>query len=248
MDRIELSEVELLEMNRCFHCDCSTYPICTWIGEPCKECFNTDSFTHYNPDVRPGLFQTRNTVNTEKRIIKNTKVSEIKTSNDGDCLYDCFARALNRYLRKGIANKEITIADMRMFVSRYQTPDMYNAYKTLAESSSDYECIAKTHSLRSFKNIIQQCGNNVGAEKCLWGDENTLNIFSEIYRIRVVVFNERGQLLQIIGTDELRHTILLRLNQQQKAEEHYTLMQFNNQTILQKHEWIWLKKYLHIQT
>lgn len=240
---MDLTESELLELRRCRHCDCSTYPICTWFGEPCRECFCPDSFTHYDSDAQhPGLFKTQMAAPSRKRTIVHYRVLEIATSNDGDCLYDCISRALNQYLDKGVAQQTISVIDLRTFISRFQTNETYAAYKTLAASSKDYECIAKTHSLRSFKNVVEQCGKDVGAPNCLWGDENTLNFFAEAYRIRFVVFNDQGQLLQILGAPDFRHTMLLRLNQ----DQHYTLLQFNHQSVLQQHEWMWLKKSLHI--
>ncbi len=243
MDQIQLSEVELLELRRCYHCDCASYPLCTWIGEPCKECFCTETFTHYDPDERhPGQFKTQNAHRPVKRALLHTRVSEIKTSEDGDCLYDCLALAFNRYLLQGVATQPITVSDLRIFASRCQTEATFAAYKVLAESTNDYECISKTRTLRGFKNIVQQCGSDVGSERCLWGDENTLTFFSESYRIRFVVFNERGQLIQIIGSLDYGHTILLRLNRKDVQSEHFTLLQFNNETILQQHEWFWLKR------
>ena len=244
MERIDISDYELSEIKKCHYCDCATYPICTWIGEPCKECFCANTFAHYEADNRhPGMFSSQ-TILSPKRLINNPRVIEIKTNPDGDCLYDCFARALNQYLEQ--SHKKITVSDLRMFVSRRQTQDTYTAYKTLAASSSDYGCISKTHSLRSFKNIVQLCGSNVGSDQCLWGDENTLNFLSESYCIRIVVFNEKGKLIQIIGSPDLQHTLLLRLNRKEASSEHFTLLQFNNQSILQQHEWFWLKKHLHI--
>jgi hypothetical protein len=257
MNGVKINEQDLLELCRCYKCDCATYPVCTWLGEPCSLCFNVNTFTHYDSDsAKPSLFKNNADHQREqqreqqltildKRPLVKTRIQEIKTDGNGDCLYECIALALNRYLSDGVAREKITVADLRFFVSQRQTNATYEAYKNLA-ATGDYECLSKVRNIRGFKNVIQQCGGNVGPENCLWGDENTIGVFADAYRMRFVVFDERGALLQMIGEPEYVHTILLRLNRIRVGEEHFTLLQFNDQTVLKQHEWLWLKKSLRI--
>lgn len=255
MDQINISQNDLLELCRCWKCDCTTYPICTWIGSPCKECFNVHTFCHFDADKQVSKFkntladqheQQRRIASSEPRPLLKTRIEEIKTDPLGDCLYECITRALNRYLGP-VAMANITIADLRFFASTMQTEETYQAYKNVAAASDDsYGCVAKTRGLRAFKNVVQLSGNEVGPENCLWGDENTITIFSDAFRLRFVIFDQRGQMIQLIGQQEYAHTILLRLNRLRPGEEHFTLLQFNNETILKQHEWAWLKKNLHL--
>jgi len=257
MNGVKINDQDLLELCRCYKCDCATYPVCTWLGEPCSLCFNVNTFAHFDADAsKPSLFknganhqreQQREQQLTlmDKRPLVKTSIQEIKTDGNGDCLYECIALALNHYLSPHVAREKITVGDLRFFVSQRQTDATYEAYKNLAVTG-DYECLAKVRNIRGFKNVVQQCGSEVGPEHCLWGDENTLGIFSDAYRLRFVVFNERGALLQMVGVPEYAHTILLRLNRVRVGEEHFTLLQFNGHTILKQHEWLWLKKSLSI--
>jgi hypothetical protein len=258
MDRIKINEHDVLELCRCYKCDCSTYPICTWLGEPCKLCFDIETFSHFDADQgKPGLFlnglehqharlRHHQLTIVNRRPLVKTRIQEIKTDGNGDCLYECIALALNRYISSTVSLQKIAIADLRFLVSQLQTNETYEAYKTLA-STGEYDCLAKVRNIRGFKNVIQDCGAVVGPENCLWGDENTLGIFSNAFHLRFVVFDEHGKLLQVVGQQEYGHTILLRLNRVRAGEEHFTLLQFNGETIIKQHEWLWLKKSLGLK-
>lgn len=248
---MQIADEELLELSRCYKCNCNSYPICTWYGEPCGECFDVGSFHHQSPDNRLGIFIKRGqlgrapptALHTQAdRPLTNTKVAEVKTDASGDCLYDCIAKAFNRYLNAHVSTSPITISDLRHFASRKQNQAMFDAYRSVGH----YECLAKVHTLRGFRNVMQQSGSDVGVENCLWGDENTLQIFSDAFHLRIVVFNERGKMIQFIGQEDYSHTLLLRLNRRKAGNEHYTLLEFNDQTILTQNEWFWLKKHLHL--
>lgn len=254
-NEINISDAEWLELSRCYRCNCATYPVCTWLGEPCNECFSALEFQHLAP-AEPGCFSTppHSAASPPPRGLTHTRIEEVGTSGNGDCLYDCVAKALNHYIPlQRVATQHISIGDLRQFVSRRQTPATFDAYKVAAVGDADgsYECLSKVKTLRGFKNCIQHCGSDVGAQKCLWGDENTLNIISSAFRLRFAVFDERGALLQSVngeGAAAPKHTVLLRLNRSVDGEEHFSLLTFNRQTVLQSGEWAWLKKTLKLSS
>lgn len=137
---------------------------------------------------------------------------------------------------------------MRRAAARYQTQHTFTAYQALAADQPEYRCISKSRTLRGFKNVMQRCGEDVGPEHCLWGDENTLNVFSKLFQLRFVVFNDKGQLVQRVqDAVRVNHTVLLRLNRSRPGEEHFSLLRFNGETILQDHEWNWLKNRLNLK-
>lgn len=243
---IPISADELEEICRCYHCDCSTYPVCTWQGEPCAECFHTETMTHLDPqDSSPGKYHKKRGGNNQQiipRPLTKTYIEEIFTRPNGDCLYECIALALNEYLDDRRATYRITVDDLRAYVSRCQTNQTFEAYQALARHQSEYRALVNVRSLRGLKNVIRQTGTTVGPEHCLWGDENCLNIFSEGYKLRFAVFDEKGVLVQTIGNERYPHTILLRHNRSHAGEEHFTLLKFNDQTVLQRNEWNWLEK------
>ena len=245
--QIHISSQEMAELCRCYRCDCTTYPVCTWLGEPCEECFDVVKFLHYEPDVsKPGQHnkEIHESSPTEPRPLVRTLIEEIKTQPSGDCLYEAIVHALNHYVRSGTM---ITIQDLRDAASRYQTQHTFEAYQVLAEDQPEYRCVSRSRTLRGFKNIMQRTGETVGPEHCLWGDENTLGIFSKLLKMKFAVFNDKGQFRQTIQAERgSKHTILLRLNFSRPGEEHFTLLRFNGETVLQEHEWNWLKNRLKI--
>jgi hypothetical protein len=252
MERVVIHDAQKLELQRCFKCDCRTYPICTWFGEPCKECFQPASFRHKRScGDRPGLFEngpSASDARTEDRPLIHTRVTEIRTSANGDCFYDCIAKALNRYLNKSVATAEIGTAELRYFASRQQTQATFEAYRTASLANEDeYKCVARARNLRAFRNAMQQTGDEVGVENCLWGDENALQIVSDAFHLRILVFDQRGQMIQVIGQEGFKHTLLLRLNRNKTGQEHFTLLAFNEQTVLVPNEWTWLKKHLKMK-
>lgn len=249
--QISISDAELLELRRCYRCNCATYPICTWLGEPCEYCYCACNFCHLDPDpASPGLFKpaTSSTPKNPPRFMRSMTIREVSTDGNGDCLYECISKALNRYVNTSIATDPISVSALRNFVSRKQTNENFEAYKHTARASSNYDCLSRVHTLRGFKNIMQQCGSDVGPDSCLWGDENTLDVVSSAFCLNFVVFDEKGRLVQFIESPESpAHTILLRHYRHNDGEEHFTLLEFNEQTVLQKHEWTWLKKKLGVR-
>ena len=243
--QICISDAEMAELCRCYRCNCKTYPICTWLGEPCNDCFDVELLQHYHPTLdRPGEHQRVLETNNEQRPLVRTFIEQIKTQPNGDCLYEAIAHALNHYVRSGVS---ITIEDLRAAASRFQSNDTFTAYQVLAADQPEYRCISQARTLRGFKNIMQRCGEEVGPEHCLWGDENTLNIFSQLFKVRFAVFNDKGQLVQRVQAQRnIKHTILLRLNSSRPGEEHFSLLRFNGETILQAHEWNWLQNRLKL--
>lgn len=227
---------EVAELNRCYRCDCKTRStrVCTWQGEPCKECFSFVTYQHFLPNpAEPGLYVKVERPLVNRAIPRSLQISEIPTDGNGDCLYDCIARAL------GTDTEWVPIADLRSFVARKQTTDNFSAYKTLASQSEEYSVLSRVRSLRGFQNVIRRCGSDVGPEECLWGDENVLNIISTAYKVRFAVFDDRGKIIQIIMPEETigePHTILIRLSRRVKQSEHYTLLSLNGQTLLQPSE------------
>lgn len=240
---------EIAEINKCFQCDCETIAagICTWQGEPCLECFDVATYCHLqsNPN-RPGLFE-RNSANHQNYSPENRpqkgSIKEIMTDGNGDCLYECIARALST-----TGTSRITISELRAFVSRNQTEDTFNAYKIVAkhDEQGSYNCLKKVRTLRGLKNVIQRCGAHVGAENCLWGDENALHILSNGYRLRFAIFDNTGKIVQLVEPTQhnASRTVLLRLHRQIKNCEHFNLLTFNDHTLLHNYEWNVLKQLL----
>lgn len=233
---------EVQELTKCFYCDCATartsHGVCTWHGEPCKECFDIKTYQHLTPDAdHPGLFKPVNTNNTRLRQIEYPRIAEIQTDPNGDCLYDCLSKALGG----------IPIEALRAFVARSQTQSTFEAYKTIAKHSEGYEVLHRVKTLRGLKNTMQRCGATVGSSDCLWGDENALHILSNGYLLRFAVFDTSGKLIQKVEPDLPNvRTILLRLNRMRQGSEHFTLLTFNRQTLLQSHEWTWLCNQLQL--
>mgnify|MGYP001073990057 CR=1 FL=1 len=239
------SNDELKDLYKCFFCDCKTLScgICTWQGEPCKECFDKDIFQHraYDPN-NPGKY-LRNNSSSSPREVMYPKMSEIQTNGNGDCLYESISKAL--VLNYGYHNTMVSIDMLRNYVSRLQNMANFEAYKVTYGGDG---CMKDIRTLRAFKNLVQYNGEQVGPDKCLWGDENVLNIISNGYLIRFVVFDHSGEMIQTIKPDnsQAARTILLRLNRQLRNCEHFNLLTFNKQTLLQEQEWNALKQILKI--
>jgi hypothetical protein len=175
----------------------------------------------------------------------DNRIEEIATDGNGDCLYECISRALS-----GGKTPGVTIAALRAFVARSQTDDTYTAYRVVSrqDDGAGYDCIKKVRSLRGLKNTIQLCGAQVGADKCLWGDENAIHIIANGYRLRFAIFDNSGRIVQIVEPEETPpktpKTVLLRLHRQISHCEHFNLLTFNNHTLLDQHEWDWLYRRL----
>jgi hypothetical protein len=73
---------------------------------------------------------------------------------------------------------------------------------------------------------------------------------SNTFRIGVFVFNEKGKLIQSISPDEYKAVrwMLIRLNGSQPGNEHYDLLQFNNNSLLTHPELKVLKEILSSST
>jgi len=244
---IKVSDAEIAELCRCYRCDCKTYPICTWFGEPCAECFDVAKLKHHKPNMnRPGEHAPEIEEEEAIRSLVRTYIEEVRTQPSGDCLYEAIAHALNHYVR---SNVWITTHDLREAASRYQSAETFSAYQALATDQPEYRCISKARTVRGFKNIMKRCGDEVGPEHCLWGDENTLEVFSRLFKVKFAVFNDKGQLVQRVAASvfpRIKHTILLRLNQSRPGEEHFSLLRFNGETILQPNEWNWIQNRLNL--
>lgn len=245
---ISISPNELAELTRCYRCDCMTGPMCTWQGEPCTECFDLSSYCHKNPDPRePGKHVREHVAELQPEVpIVDARIKIIPTKPTGDCLYECIVIALNALVLRNIAHTRITIDDLRSLVSRKQTEDSFHAYRALSHDQPEYLCLQQTKTLRAFQNIVRVCGRDVGAEHCLWGDENSIHVIANTYRLRIAVFNEKGKLAQFVKPESHTpaRTIVLRLNRSSPGEEHFELMQFNRHTLLYESEWRWLCKRL----
>jgi hypothetical protein len=192
----------------------------------------------------------------------------VRSPPDGDCMYMCISNALDQ---------RVSVKDLRRLVSRKQTKEMYNTYMDLydmtnMELSSVDTCddargdtiddIAQTlpefctlehiKSFDQFRHFIQLCGSEVGADKCMWGDENALKICSDEFGFTFAIFNEKGSIIQKIkpttpaispaGQNMHERIVLLRLNGGSKGQEHYDLLKFNGDCILTIDKWEYLIK------
>ena len=182
------SNDNLKELYKCHVCDCETKRcgICTWQGQICAECFDVTTYCHRRHDVgRQGTFVKDEQPNeVDVREITYPRISEITTEGNGDCLYDSLAKGL--VSDHTIHSPVLTVELLRLFVSRMQTQNNFAAYKAAYE-------LKEIHTLRSFKNTLQRCGEKVGPDKCLWGDENTIGIVANDYRLRFVIFDQAGK-------------------------------------------------------
>ncbi len=247
--QIQIDPDELIELQRCHNCDCETYPICTNNGEPCDECFNLIHYVHNDVSNILGLFKKQQQQQVQERSLKNCCIKEIPTNGDGDCLYESFSMGLNKYLTQSpVATKLIEISDLRFLVSKKQTETTFQTYKQL-QDQQEYASLNNIRTLRGFKNLIQISGAEVGSDKCLWGDENSIEILSNTFKLKIAIFDEKGKLIQIINQHQtnFNHIMLLRLNRTYENHEHFTLLEFNDETILKQNEWIYLKKRLGIR-
>lgn len=229
---IKVTDVKHLkrEIYKCYNCDCETFPYCIATGKDCEfcdVCFDSKKFRHRMPDIKnPGLFLKDQLVPEKKVSVTHKKITIVRMPSDGDCLYNTFVKALDC---------GVTVEDLRYLVSRCQTHESYAAYKYLADSGvSEFKPVRATKTLREFKNIIQYTGQRVGAEGCVWGDENAIRVLSNTFRLGILVFNEKGKLTQSIKPEEYkpRRWMLIRLNGAHPGNEHYDLLQFNRKSLL----------------
>ena len=229
------------ELRYCYKCDCETYPYCSIDGHPCPECFDLYSFSHKSCDKHKlGMFIKTQSSRLQKQIkIVDPYIQIIATDPNGDCLYKCLSEA---FLGK------ISVKNFRNLVAQNQSIDTFQAYKTLAENRPEYSCVKAARTLRQFKNLIQRLGRDIGVNQCLWGDENALQIISNVWHISFKIFNEKGYQIQSIIPEhkQVSRIVLLRLNQSEgEGVEHYSLMFYNNHTVLTQFEWKHIKYLLN---
>lgn len=262
---------EFTELLKCYQCDCTTAPFCTIAGELCHECFDYTHFVHKKPREKfPGTFSPYTEcphTGAGNTTTEGARFYVVRSPSDGDCLYHCVCNALNALntltvsaaLNASTGSKitttsKFTVEMLRRLVSRRQTEHTYNMYMTLADTTDEYANLREIQSFSQFRQFIRQCGSTVGAEECLWGDENALQIFSNEYGLTFVVFNEKGNVIQKVLPDLLNESndapteihcpryVLLRLNEGKKGQEHFDLLQFNGASILNQNLWEYLQK------
>lgn len=254
------------ELYKCYKCNCDTFPICICIGntsELCNECFDIENFNHKLPcKSSPGKFQISSTLTNESKIastpdsgkssrtststplgsstVKNPSINVINMPRDGDCLYKAFSTAFNN---------GVSVENLRFLVSKKQSIESFKSYKTLADwKMSEYSAIKGAKTLREFKNVIQYPGYKVGPEHCVWGDENTMRIISNAFRLGILIFNEKNVLVQTIVPEfnnQTKRYILLRLNTMYPGNEHYDLLIFNRHPLINYFELSNLKEILN---
>lgn len=261
---------EFTELLKCYQCDCTTAPFCTIAGELCHECFDYTHFVHKKPREKfPGTFspytECPHSDGTASTTTEGARFYVVRSPSDGDCLYHCVCNALTASnastgskitTTSKITTCKFTVEMLRRLVSRRQTEHTYNMYMTLADTTDEYANLRDIQSFSQFRQFIRRCGSTVGAEECLWGDENALQIFSNEYGITFVVFNEKGNVIQKVLPDLLNEStvrlstaeihcpryVLLRLNDGKKGQEHFDLLQFNGASILNQKLWEYLQK------
>lgn len=217
------------ELYKCYKCDCATFPVCVDVlgcGDLCNECFDIAKYNHKLPcRSQPGRFKIAD-LPQPQQIIKKASIKVSKMPPDGDCLYN----AVREALKNGI-----TVDDLRYLVSKKQSIESFRAYRTLAEwKMAEFSAIKGAKTLREFKNVIQKSGRRVGASRCVWGDENAMRILANAFHIGLLIFNEKGALIQTIKPEfsTAKRFVLLRLNNTYPGNEHYDLLIFNNHKLL----------------
>lgn len=243
---IKINELQDLkrELYKCYKCNCNTFPMCVEIGcssELCDECFDLENYTHKLPcKSNPGRFQFSDKPPHSIKPPSKPTISVINMPSDGDCLYRAFSTSFNN---------GITVDDLRYLVSRKQSVESFQAYKTLADwKMSEYSAIKGAKTLREFKNVIQYPGSKVGPQHCVWGDENAMRIISNAYRLGILIFNEKGSLIQTIKPEFNRTSkryVLLRLNSRFQNNEHYDLLVFGGHALITYNELSKLKEILN---
>lgn len=230
------------ELYKCHKCNCDTFPMCIDVGgcgELCDDCFDVNRYQHKEVCTsKPGRFKSLNTP-THTIKVKSASINIINMPKDGDCLYNAF--------RKAFSNG-ITVEHLRYLVSKKQSIESFRAYKTLADwKMAEFNAIKGAKTLREFKNVIQRSGEKVGANHCVWGDENSMRIMCNAFYIGVLIFNEKGTLIQTIKPEfhPPKRFILLRLNSTYPGNEHYDLLVFNNHSLITYTELSGLKALLN---
>lgn len=232
------------DLRKCYACNCSTAPLCTVNGEVCNECFDIYRFKHkqfnrsnlvcigFLKDYVEDESEPVSPTNAKMYIPKNPKVQVIEVPGDGDCLYKCVEMALP-------GDAQITVTDLRALVANSQTQETFDNYKEV------YPPLAKLKTLQSFRNFIKRCGAKVGPDKCLWGDENALQIISNEYILHFAIFSAGGGLIQLVEPEldtsvpssYMKRYVLLLLDNRNDTNEHYYLLKFDNKRLISEPVW-----------
>lgn len=231
-----------LELWKCYMCDCERYPFCNVMGEVCQYCFDIQHFEHKIPIKEiPGKFHKKkcgpHCQKSASYTPKNPKFKLISSKGNGDCLYESVENAFN---------SSFTIEDLRNFVSFKQNPDTFDAYKNIGEYKMLLENAEDYH---DFRHLLQKTGAEHGITDCVWGDENTLYYLSNELGVTFVIFNQKGSLLQKIEPEHefcKRRYITLHLNNEDSGREHYDLLVFDENKILNEAMWQSLLKMFKI--
>ena len=236
-----MSDNNTLELWKCAMCDCERYPYCNVLGKICENCFDINHFEHKIPmkEICGKFIKKKCSNHCMKTPIykaKSPKFTIILSKGNGDCLYECVENSFDHC---------ITIDDLRTFVAYQQNEDTYSAYREINE----HEIIKDAKNFHDFRHIMQRTGAEFGASGCMWGDENTLYYLSNEYLITFVIFNQKGNLLQKITPQTQvckNRYITLHLNNQDVGREHYDLLVFDGNKILDEAMWQTLLKTVNI--
>lgn len=205
----------LSELVKCFNCNCQTKPICTINGTVCKECMDNHSMLHRLPEYQNYGKFSNSTINDQSLTSTQTGIEIVPSEKNGDCLFECFHNALG-----------VEIHDLRYLFAIKQTLTTFEVCKELKFIDPIF-----VTSLDEFRVYLLRQGRIHGSDKCRWGDENALHIFSDEYRINIVIYNiKTHQFIQSISPseDRIKQAYLL-LN---LCDEHYELIRFNGKSVV----------------
>lgn len=240
---LALADEELREIYACRTCDCRTYPVCHVDGAPCDECFCVRHFHHRTPDT-PALFRACELKEAfdDAAPLTASYVRVVRTAPNGDCLYECFSRALaGPFGGSGVrCVARPSIAALRRMVASRQTDATFGAYTALRDQPEYRAALRHVRTLRQLRDAIQRPGTECTAPtECVWGDENALNAFANAWRVRVCVYNEKGRRVEnLVPPLGYTYTLVLRLDQ---GSAHYDLCTFNEHTLLCPNEVQWIE-------
>ena len=241
------------ELLKCFKCNCETKPFCSVNGRPCDKCIDICTLVHYQPrEILPGTHikkkckhsssasASRKTFPFDTISVGGKGLIVIKTKGNGDCLYESLSKAFGGLL---------TIEDLRALVSNNQTEAMYDNYMDLSDQNIFGKQLDTIESFAQFRHYIQKCGydDSCGGSSgnVMWGDENAIQIISNVWLLTFIVFNEKGNIIQrvepaktgVCGRGCCPRYVLLRLNGHSPGQEHFDLLQFNGRTLLCEDDW-----------
>ena len=231
------------QLKICFLCNCGYSPELQLQLESdyCEECYDkmsNDHLDYLNDNDNVNNHHVFSKASNNNRML-NHKIDFKKSKKDGDYFHIIKAKANGDCLYESISlafSKKISVQELRNLVANLQTYDTFMIYKSisLASEGNEYNIIQRAESLEDFRQLVRQCGQDKGANNCIWGDENALYHISNSLNVSFIIFNSKGCFMQQIdpnhGVSQKRY-IMLQLNNLKEGYEHFNLLKFNDESL-----------------